>query len=206
MKKPAPRPLYDVHPGVAMIRKWADGLPEKTGRSLDEWAELVHRSGLDRKEQAGWLKREYGLGTMTAGQIAAYAADQQTWDGDPDIYLEQAARYVEGLFAGPKAGLRPLFEAVVREVRKLGADAKVCPCQTIVPFYRNRVFAQARPGTKGRLELAFAFEEMPFSDRLVLNPRAKGNDRLRHLVHLAAPADLDAEVKGWLRAAYAEDA
>ena len=29
---------YDVHPGVAMVQKWADELPAKTGRSLERAA------------------------------------------------------------------------------------------------------------------------------------------------------------------------
>jgi len=37
--------IYGVHPGVAMMRKWLDELPEKTGRSLDEWIALVKKSG-----------------------------------------------------------------------------------------------------------------------------------------------------------------
>ena len=56
---------YDVHPGVAMVRKWADGLPAKTGRSLEQWAELVKKSKLPTKEKREWLKREYGHGTNT---------------------------------------------------------------------------------------------------------------------------------------------
>jgi hypothetical protein len=33
--------LYSVHPGVAMVQKWVATLPEKTGRSLEEWIALV---------------------------------------------------------------------------------------------------------------------------------------------------------------------
>ncbi|MBA4062925.1 MAG: hypothetical protein C0501_04300 [Isosphaera sp.] len=198
---------YDIHPGVAMIRKWADELPAKTGRTLDQWAEVVRAADLpDRKARVALLKGEYGLGTMTAEQAVEYAADRHTWDGDPDVYLEQAARYVDGMFAGPKAGLRPVFDAVVRRARALGRDVKVCPCKTIVPFYRARVFAELKPATRTRLELSLALGEVPFGGPLVPNPRAKGNDRLRHQVHLAAPADVTAEVVGWLRAAYAADA
>jgi len=29
--------LYSVHPGVAMVQTWMTELPEKTGRSLEEW-------------------------------------------------------------------------------------------------------------------------------------------------------------------------
>ncbi|HLF84824.1 MAG TPA: hypothetical protein VI837_11665 [Blastocatellia bacterium] len=37
--------IYGVHPGVAMVRKWIDDLPAKTGRSLDEWLKFIKKSG-----------------------------------------------------------------------------------------------------------------------------------------------------------------
>jgi hypothetical protein len=41
-----PVTTYDVHPGVAMMRKWADELPTRTGRTLDQWAELAKKCKL----------------------------------------------------------------------------------------------------------------------------------------------------------------
>jgi len=134
-----------------------------------------------------------------------YAADRRSWDGDPQVYLKQAAVYVEGMFGGAKAGLQPIFEAVVAEVRKLWKDVKVCPCKTIVPFYRNRVFAQVKPATRTRVELAFALGEVPFKGRLKANPRADEKDRLKHLIELTAVKDVDATVLKWLKTAYAAD-
>lgn len=199
-------PVYDVHPGVAMVRKWADELPAKTGRSLEEWAEAVRGCGLaDPKARRAWLKAEHGLGTNTAFQIVEYANDRMTWDGDPAVYLRNAAAYVDALFAGAKAHLRQVFEAVVAEVRALGADVKVCPCKTIVPFYRNHVFAECRPATRTRLELALAIGTAKPTGRVVPNPRADAKDRLKHLIPLTSTADIDAEVRKWLRVAYHAD-
>src|SRR5262245_20779961 len=102
---------FDVHPGVAMLRNGTDELPTKTGHSLEEWAELVKETGLaTRAERVEWLKEKHRLGTNTAWQIAEYTIDKLTWDGDPDTYLRHAAEYVEGMFAGAKAGFRPIFE------------------------------------------------------------------------------------------------
>lgn len=198
---------FDVHPGVAMVRKWADELPAKTGRTLDQWAEVVRRCGRKTiREQAAWLKEHHGFGSNTAWHIAEYAADSATWDGDPDIYLRQAAGYVEGMFAGAKAGLRPIFEALVAAARDLGGDVKVCPCKTIVPFYRNHVFAQVKPATKTRLEFAVAIGDRKPTGKLRPNPRAKGNDRLTHLFELTTEKDVAAEVRKWLKVAYDADA
>ena len=201
-----PAPKYDVHPGVAMMRKWADELPAKTGRTLDQWAEVVRQTGLEeRRDRIAWLKSTHKLGTNTAWHIADYAADAATWDGDPANYLRQAAEYAEAMFAGPKAALRPIFDRLVKEARKLGKDVKVCPCKTIVPFYRARVFAEVKPATRTRVELSFALGDAPFTGKLRPNPRAKGNDRLKHQIALATAADIDAEVLGWLTAAYEAD-
>jgi hypothetical protein len=200
-------PAYDVHPGVAMMKKWADGLPAKTGRSLDQWAALVNASGIDdRKARIAFLKEDHDLGSVAAWHILDYAADRHSWDGDPRVYLAQAVKYVDDLFAGPKATLRPIFEQLTAEARKLGADVKVCPCKTIVPFYRQRVFAEVKPATKTRLELSLALEGVPFAGILKRNPRADEKDRLKHQVHLATPADVTPEVLGWLKTAYDQDA
>jgi Domain of unknown function (DUF5655)/Domain of unknown function (DUF4287) len=197
---------FDVHPGVAMIQKWTAELPAKTGRTLEQWAEVVTKSKLtERKDRMALLKNEYGLGTNSAWHIVEYANDTHTWDGDPAVYLKQAAVYVEDMFAGNKVGLRPIFDRVYTEVRKLGKDVKVCPCKTIVPFYRSRVFAEAKPATKTRLELSFALEDVPFKGILVRNLRANEKDRLKHQIHLATIADVTAEVLKWLKTAYDAD-
>jgi len=48
------------------------------------------------------------------------------------------------MFAGPKEALRPLYDELLKLGRSLGKDVKVCPCQTMVPLYRNHVFAQIK--------------------------------------------------------------
>jgi hypothetical protein len=204
-KKTAARPAFDVHPGVAMVRKWADELPAKSGRTLDEWAALVRQRTDAPAGIRDWLKSEYGFGTNTAWWIVEYTLGTATWDGDPESYLKAAGGYVDGMFAGAKAHLRPIAEAVIAFARGLGADVKVCPCKTIVPLYRTRVFAELKPDTRTRLELALRLGEVPHTDTLDVNPRAKGNDKLRHLITLHDVKDFGAEAKRWIKVAYQTD-
>ena len=42
---PKHKPLYSVHPGVAMIQKWIAELKAKSGRSLDEWIKHIKKEG-----------------------------------------------------------------------------------------------------------------------------------------------------------------
>lgn len=196
---------FDVHPAVVMMKKWRDELPAKTGRSLEQWADLVNAElpAGDSKTRVAWLKSRFGLGTVTAGQIHAYAADRQTWDGDPASYLAKAPTYVASMFAGPRELLWPIADSILKLARKLGRDVKVCPCQTILPIYRTRVFAELKPTTRTRLDLHLALDEYPETDRLELNPqRVKNRDRLVHRVGLVSVADVDSTVAGWLREAY----
>ncbi len=52
-------PRYDVHPSVAMVQKWTDELPGKTGRTLDEWAGLVRTWNLPAAAARARLKAAY---------------------------------------------------------------------------------------------------------------------------------------------------
>lgn len=178
----SPAMKYDVHPGVEMIRKWSEELPEKTGRTLEQWADVVRQLRTTVcKERIAFLKEKHGLGTNSAMHIVDYVADRQTWNGDPEIYLQQAGVYVDDMFAGGKAELKPIFLKVLTAVRKLGKDVKVCPCKTIVPFYRNRVFGQVKPATKTRLELGLVLAGRPLHGLTSAKPtrQREGSDPTR---------------------------
>lgn len=201
-------PRFDVHPGVAMVQKWVAELPEKTGRSFDEWTALVKKlKHPTAKEKREHLKAEYGLGTTAVGWLVEAAGGTATWDADPDSYLRAANEYVAAMYAGAKAHLFPIFERLVDAGRSLGSDVRVCPCKTMVPLYRTRVFAEIKPTTRSRVDLSLALGEVPESGVLKLNvQRVKQGDRLTHVVALESPKDVTAEVKKWLKAAYRKDA
>ena len=107
--------IYGIHPGVLMTQKWIADLKDKTGRSLEEWLKLINKSGpKDEKARREWLKTEHGLGTNSAWWLAERADGKGTEVGDPDTYLKAAEGYVETMFAGGKAQLRPLYDALLK--------------------------------------------------------------------------------------------
>lgn len=199
--------VYSVHPGVAMVQKWVATLPEKTGRSLDEWLALIKREGpATEKERRAWLKEKYSLGTNTASWLAERADGKGLEDVDPELNLQAAEKYVEAMFAGPKADLRPLYEALLTLGFALGKDVKVCPGKTIVPLYRNHVFAQVKPSTRTRLDLGLALGDMPVPARLIDTGGFAKKDRITHRIPISSLDDIDSEVKHWLKIAYDRDA
>jgi len=199
--------VYDVHPGVAMVQEWINKLPEKTGKSLDEWIALVKKSGPSTEnEQREWLKQQYGLGTNSAWWIAKRAAGKGNEDGDPDAYLEAAEKYVEDMFAGSKAGLKPIYTALLKLAKGLSKEVKACPCKTIVPLYRHHVFAQIKPSTRTRIDIGFALKDTKPTGRLISTGGFEKGDRISHRIEITSIMDIDTEVKKWLVKAFEMDA
>jgi hypothetical protein len=198
--------IYGVHPGVAMVQKWIAELKTKTGRSLDEWLKFIKKSGpKTEQERREWLKKEHGLWTNSAWWLAERAEGKGDEDGDPEAYLRAAESYVEKMFAGPKASLRPIYDALLKLGLSVGKDVKACPCRTIVPLYRKHVFAQIKPTTQTRIDFGFALKDLKATGRLIDTGGFAKKDRITHRIAITSLADIDDEVKRWLRHAYELD-
>jgi len=202
-----PKPLYSVNPRVLMTQKWVSTLKEKTGRSLDEWLAVVKTSGPGtEKNLREWLKQEFKLGANSAWWIAERAAGKGSETDDPEAYLRAAEQYVERMYSGRKAVLRPLYDKLLVLGLSMGMDAKACPCETMVPLYRRHVFAQIKPTTQTRIDMGFALGALKAEGRLVETGGFAKKDRITHRIGISSPADIDGEVKRWLRVAYEGDA
>lgn len=199
--------VYSVHPGVLMTQKWIGDLKQKTGRSLEEWLKHTKKDGpADEEDRRVWLKEEHGFGTNTAWWLAERSVGKGEETGDPDLYLQQAERDVDKMFSGGKAGLRPIYDALLKLGLKTGKEAKACPCQTIVPLYRNHVFAQIKPTTQTRIDMGFALGDMKPKGRLIDTGGFAKKDRITHRIPITSLDDIDDEVKHWLKVAYDRDA
>src|SRR5271169_5836791 len=200
---------YSVHPGVAQTQKWINELPQKTGLSLDEWLELTRKSvARTEQERREWLKQEHKLGTNSAAWIAGRLEGKNTEEDSPEAYLKTAAEWVEAQYSGPRDALRPLYEQSLKLGFSLGKDVKACPCKTMVPFYRNHVFAQIKPTTNTRVDfgLCLTTYKGKLPKLLVDTGGLAKKDRITHRIELTTPAEIDADLKKWLRIAYDLDA
>ncbi len=199
--------LYSVHPGVLMTQKWVSTLKDKTGKSLDEWLAVVKESGpKTEKDQREWLKQEFKLGTNSAWWIAERAAGKGTETDDPEVYLRTAEQNVEKMYSGKKADMRPLYDKLLALGLSMGKDVKACPCETMVPLYRRHVFAQIKPTTLTRIDMGFALGALKAEGRLIDTGGYAKKDRITHRITVSVPADIDNDVKRWLRVAYEGDA
>ena len=200
---------YSVHPSVSMMQKWIAELKPKTGRNLDEWISFVRTKGpTDVAARRVWLKDKHNLGTNSAWWIAERAdlSSASLVDDDPKAYLAAAVRYVEEMYAGAKAGLKPLHDRLLEIARTLGKDVRICPCKTIVPIYRRHVIGQIFPASRTKIDFGLALRDTPASGRLIETGGWEKKDRITHRIPISSLAEIDSEVERWLRFAYELDA
>lgn len=203
-----PNQRYDPHPGVAMVRNWIDTLKAKTGRDLDDWTAFIKSKGpKDNKSRRDWLKNEHGLGTNSAAWLADHAEGKgDLEEGDPNVYVARAADYVEVMFSGSKAALRPLYDKLYDFARSVGDDVGMSPGKTIVSIYRKHVIAQIKPTTRTRIDFGLALKDAPAKGRLIDTGGLAKKDRITHRIEITSADDVDAFVEKWLRKAYELDA
>ena len=210
MSRPATKKksTYSVHPGVLMTQKWIAELKQKTGRTLDDWLKLIKNEGpKDEQPRRDWLKTKYGLGTNTAWWLAERSVGKGEESADCEAYLKAAEQYVDEMFAGKKEHLRPIYDALLKLGLSVGKDAKACPCQTIVPLYRNHVFAQIKPTTLTRIDFGLALGDTRKTPQRLINTGGyEKKDRITHRFEISSLRDIDDEVKRWLRIAYERNA
>jgi predicted transport protein len=184
-----------------MMRAVIANLPAKTGRAFDEWVALtreraINQLGLRKSgEVVTWLKREHGLGHSTAFIVAAEALKPADYVAPTDGQL------IDAQYAGAKASLRPIFEKLLAYVLSLGDDVRVEVRQGYVAFARAKQFALLQPSTKTRADLGLVLPDVAPSGRLAASNNF-GSGSINRRVALATPNDVDAEIEGWLRAAY----
>lgn len=110
------------------------------------------------------------------------------------------------MYSRKKAALRPIYDRLLDLGVKLGKDVKACPCKTIVPLYRQHVFAEIKPTTQTRIDLGLALGKTKVPKRLIDTGGLAKKDRITHRVPISSVAEIDDEVKRWLKAAYDLDA
>ena len=100
-----------VHPEVAYQQSIIENLPDKTGKSVEQWVRLLRKSGPEgERARRDWLKKKHGLGGTTANILAGRLVGKGAEGTDAGVYLKTAVEYVEAMYSGPKANLRPMHD------------------------------------------------------------------------------------------------
>jgi hypothetical protein len=107
---------------------------------------------------------------------------------------------LEALFANKEPAVRAAYDKILASLAKTG-PVKAEPKKTSIHLVRGTSFAGAHP-KKAWLDLTIRSDKAIKSVR-VRNQEQVSKNRWHQDVRLASPADVDAEVVGWLKHAYA---
>jgi uncharacterized protein DUF4287/uncharacterized protein DUF5655 len=170
-----------------MALSMLDNLPDRTGKTLDEWRKILGETGLEKHGQiVKHLKGEHGVTHGFANMIALKFLGS---DEKVDLVAAQ--------YGGAKAALLPIHDGVIFFVKTLGRDVEIAPKKTSVSVRRKKQFALITPATRTRVDLGLALKGEPAEGRLETY-----NAMCSHRVRLERPGDIDSQVKSWLTLAY----
>ncbi|WP_245916186.1 DUF5655 domain-containing protein [Aureicoccus marinus] len=99
-----------------------------------------------------------------------------------------------------KESLFPIYESLIGFVKTLGSDVTITPKKGSVSIIRKRQFILIKPATKSRIDLGFKLKDKPTTDRLE-NSGPFGT-MCTHRVQLTDTAQVDPELKDWIKEAY----
>jgi hypothetical protein len=165
----------------------------RTGKSLAQLGDMIAGSGLSKHaEIRAWLQQQLGLGYGDANALAHVARQAEAPAPPAD------ADALDTIYAGPKAALRPLHDAVMAAVARCG-DFETAPKKTYVSLRRKKQFAMVGPATKDQIEIGLNAKGLPADARLKAQPPG---GMCAYKLRLSSVDEVDDALVGWLRAAY----
>lgn len=176
------------------VQTMIDNMPEKTGKSMDEWFALIGERGLAKHgEIMSLLKGEHGVTHGFANTIALiYRQQAEGGPASEDDLI--AAQYAS------KPDLKPLYDQLVETVTAFGDDVELAPKKAYVSLRRAKQFGIIQPSTKTRMDLGLNLKNVTPSGPLVEGDKWSG--MCSHRIEIHGAQDVTPEVVEWLRRAY----
>jgi len=173
----------------------------KTGKTIAQLHAAVAASGAAKHgEKRSWLMEQFKLGYGDANTVVHFidkpmpdlggapAAAAPAAEGDP----------LDAIYTGAKAGLRPLHEAVMAQIKTFGPFEEA-PKKTYISLRRKKQFAMVGPATKDNVEIGLNAKDLPPHARLKVQPPGS---MCQATTRITSAAEIDKALAGWLKQAY----
>ena len=176
----------------------------KTGQSIQSLHDALAKTGLAKVgEKRSWLMETYKLGYGDANAVALFVGKipaELTGSFNPDASAEiiPTVNFLDALYVGPKANLKPLHEAVMNQIKPFGAFEEV-PKKSYISLRRAKQFAMIGPATKDSIEIGLNTKALPADSRLKVIPPG---GMCQATTRLSTLDDIDANLIAWLRQAF----
>jgi predicted transport protein len=174
----------------------------RTGKTIAELHAAVTASDAAKhSERRNWLMQRFKLSYGDANAVALFI-DKPLPDlggGTPTPAAAPAdGDPLAAIYTGAKARLRPVHEAVMSKIRAFG-EFEESPKKSYVSLRRKKQFAMVGPATKDSIEIGLNAKDLPAHARLKLQPTGS---MCNATMRITSAAEVDAQLKGWLRQAY----
>jgi Domain of unknown function (DUF4287)/Domain of unknown function (DUF5655) len=167
-------------------------IEKRTGRTIAQLGVALADCGkTTHGDKRTWLMETFGLGHGDANTLVHATTSLPEVGSGGDVLGE--------IYAGPKAHLRAVHDAVMAVVTPLGGF-EVAPKKGYVSLRRKKQFAMLGPKSKERVELGLNLKEDISSPRVIAQ---KPGGMCQFAVSLSTVGDVDAEVAAALAKAFA---
>jgi len=168
---------------------------EKTGKSMDQWFELVKTKGFSKQmEILNWLKSDHNLNHMQAGFVASIFLNngQAVYQNDANLLENQFAKC---------ESMRPLFEAVSETILQQFPGTTLIPKKTYISFTAQREFAAINIKPK-EIRLGLDLGDEPFNETLMKSKLTGPMPCISHMLILTDISQFDQHTSDYLSRSY----
>lgn len=172
------------------LQKMINNMPEKTGRKLEEWIQILNEENFEKHSVAvKFLKTEHEITHGFANTIVTLSKKNNV--SCEDLVLTQ--------YKG-KELLKSIYDILISTVENFGTDVLITPKKGSVSLIRKKQFTLIKPATKTRIDLGLKLKDVEVQNRLE-NSGPFGT-MCTHRIQLQNISDIDDEVTKWLLMAY----
>lgn len=171
-------------------------IEKRTGQSIEELTKIVSSSGLTKHgEIRDMLMRDLRMGHGDASTLVHVVLKS---DGASAAAGKSEDEVLAGIYAGPRASMRPIHDRLMAAIAKFG-PFEVAPKKSYVSLRRKQQFATIGPATNTRFEVGLNMKGIPATGRLEALPPG---GMCQYRVKVNDLKEVNAELIGWIRLAY----
>ena len=171
-------------------------IEERTGKTLKQLQKVIKDSGLEKHGQlVAMLKKDLGMGHGDANTLVHVTKNPDVLKADTG---DDVSAKVDEYYSGKKADLRPIHDAFMKKLEKLG-DFEIAPKKTYLSLRRKKQFAMIGPATNSRVDIGLNMKGAEVTGRL---ESEKPGGMCTHKVRLTDAKEVDKELMDWVKKAF----
>ncbi|OEK07009.1 DUF4287 domain-containing protein [Roseivirga misakiensis] len=180
-----------------MLQTMINNMPEKTGKSLNDWHAVLKSSGLAKHgEFMKLLKGEHGVTHGFANTISQLYLKPELLEKKAESGDEADEKLLKG-----KDGIVDIFQKAKSQFKEVKGDVEFSYKNTYISLRTpKKQFALLQPSTKTRVDIGLNLKGV--APEGTVEAAGSWNAMVTHRVKLTAADQVDANLAQWIQKAY----